>query len=238
MKIIKKHLFEISLKTEWFPISLILLAFFSSFWFFYLFPSTTPSSWGLAGQINNYSPAWLSAFLLPIASVFIYLLFIVLPIYDPKLKNAQDFAHTYHQLKDIVIVFLLSIYFLNSFTILGYPIDMTLWALLLTALLFFYLALILPKLPINWFFGIRTPWTLSSSLVWKKTHLLSRKLFLFSSFLIALSSISPSYIKSFLLFTSLFLVIFIPFFYSLILYRKKKRKRFNIFSSSAYSRDR
>lgn len=225
MKFIKNHPIKISFKTEWFPISLLLLALFSSLWFFYLFPSTTPSSWGLAGQINNYSPAWLSAFLLPVISVFIYLLFLVLPIYDPKLKNAQDFVHTYHHLKDIVIVFLLSIYFLNSFTILGYPIDMSLWALLLTALLFFYLALILPKLPINWFFGIRTPWTLSSSLVWKKTHLLSRKLFLIAATLLAISSISPSYIKSFLLFISLFLVIFIPFFYSLILYRKEKKKK-------------
>jgi uncharacterized membrane protein len=29
----------------------------------------------------------------------------------------------------------------------------------------------------NWFIGIRTPWTMSSELVWKKTHVLGGKLF-------------------------------------------------------------
>jgi uncharacterized membrane protein len=30
----------------------------------------------------------------------------------------------------------------------------------------------MPKMPQNWFFGIRTPWALSSETVWKKTNLL------------------------------------------------------------------
>ncbi len=225
MKFIKNHPLKITWKTEWFPLSLIILSVFSSFWFFYLFPNLTPSSWGFSGEVNNYSPAWLSAFLLPTLSIFIYLVFIILPFFDPKLKSNNDFSHSYHHLKDIIIIFFLSIYYLNSFKILGYPIDISLWVQLLMALLFFYLAFILPKLPINWFFGIRTPWTLSSELVWKKTHLLSKKIFLIASALLALSSISPSYIKAFLLFSSLFILIFIPFFYSLIIYQKEKKKK-------------
>ncbi len=224
MKLLKNHPIKIDFKTEWFPIALILLTISSSFWFYHLFPDMTPSSWGLVGEINNYSPAWLSAFLLPFVSLVLYLLFLILPFFDPKLKNAKEFSHTFHHFKDIIIVFFVAIYFLNSFTILAYPINISLWILLLTALLFFYIALILPKLPINWFLGIRTPWTLSSQLVWEKTHLLSKKLFLIASALIALSSIAPSYIKMFFVLSALFIIVIIPFFYSLIIYQKEKKK--------------
>jgi uncharacterized membrane protein len=225
MKFIQNHPIKISFKTEWFPLSLIFLSLFSSFWFFYLFPSMTPNSWSFTGQINTYLPAWLSAFLLPSITIVIYLVFIFLPSFDPKLKVNEEFIHTYHHLKDIIIVYLLSIYFLRSFFILGYPLDLSLWILLLTACLFFYLAFILPKLPTNWFLGIRTPWTLSSKLVWKKTHLFSKKLFLGAAFLLALSSISPSYIKTFFLFIALFLIIIVPFIYSLLAYRQEKNKK-------------
>lgn len=229
MNFFKKHPIKISFKTEWFPLSLILLAVLSSFWFFYLFPPLVPSSWNLTGQINHYSPAWLSAFLLPSITIIIYLLFLILPKCDPKLQDVKNFEHSYHHLKDIIIVFILAIYFLNSFKALSYPIDLSFWTLLLVAFLFFYIALILPKLPINWFFGIRTPWTLKSKYVWQKTHLFSKKLFIIASILLALSSISPSYFKSFFLFSSLLLVIIFPLFYSLIIYRKEKKKKINIF---------
>lgn len=41
----------------------------------------------------------------------------------------------------------------------------------------------------NWFFGIRTPWTLFSDEVWDKTHKLGGKLFKFSAVLILLAGI-------------------------------------------------
>jgi uncharacterized membrane protein len=44
-------------------------------------------------------------------------------------------------------------------------------------LLIFYIGFILPKAKRNWFVGIRTPWTLSSDIVWEKTHKLGGILF-------------------------------------------------------------
>jgi len=36
--------------------------------------------------------------------------------------------------------------------------------------LMFFMGILLEKAERNWFIGIRTPWTLSSDRVWKKTH--------------------------------------------------------------------
>ena len=45
------------------------------------------------------------------------------------------------------------------------------------ALLFYVLGALMPRFKRNFFVGIRTPWTLSSDVVWKKTHSLGGILF-------------------------------------------------------------
>ena len=42
----------------------------------------------------------------------------------------------------------------------------------LTGALFIYIGFLVEHAEQNWFVGIRTPWTLSSERVWKKTHAL------------------------------------------------------------------
>ena len=46
------------------------------------------------------------------------------------------------------------------------------------AILWFIIAVVIRKADRNFFFGIRTPWTLSSDLVWQKTHKLGSNLFI------------------------------------------------------------
>ena len=45
------------------------------------------------------------------------------------------------------------------------------------AVLWFCLGVFLKRAKRNWFVGIRTPWTLSSDLVWDKTHQVGGRLF-------------------------------------------------------------
>ncbi len=59
----------------------------------------------------------------------------------------------------------------------GYQISPNLTFPILIGILFIYLGFLLDHAEQNWFVGIRTPWTLSSKTVWKKTHELGGKLF-------------------------------------------------------------
>jgi uncharacterized membrane protein len=45
------------------------------------------------------------------------------------------------------------------------------------AILFYYSGILIENAKMNWFIGIRTPWTLSSDKVWDKTHKIGGKLF-------------------------------------------------------------
>ncbi len=56
-------------------------------------------------------------------------------------------------------------------------------------LLFALLGNYMPKLPRNWFFGIRNPWTLSSETVWRKTQIFGGWLFVLSGLAIIVCSL-------------------------------------------------
>jgi uncharacterized membrane protein len=50
----------------------------------------------------------------------------------------------------------------------------------------------LGKVQPNWFLGVRTPWTLASELVWRKTNRTAGWLFVLAGLVIAVSAFIPS----------------------------------------------
>jgi uncharacterized membrane protein len=64
----------------------------------------------------------------------------------------------------------------------------------------------------NWFIGIRTPWTISSDIVWDKTHKIGGKLFKISGIIALVGIASGKYAIFFiiipLIFTALYTIIY------------------------------
>ena len=89
-------------------------------------------------------------------------------------------------------------------------------------ILFYYCGVLVEKAEKNWFIGIRTPWTLSSDSVWKKTHVLGGKLFKASG-LVALLGI---FFKDWAFFLAIVPAIFLSIYtilYSYFEYQKEKK---------------
>jgi uncharacterized membrane protein len=138
-------------------------------------PARVPIHWNARGEVDGYG----SPYLLVLLNVGVYLLLLLVPKIDPRKRNYALFQDSYYKLRFILAVFVTGLtvtIFLNG---LGYAIDVArvvgLGVLLLLAFIGNYLTTIRP----NWFVGIRTPWTLSSDTVWKKTHQLVGKLWFF-----------------------------------------------------------
>jgi uncharacterized membrane protein len=73
----------------------------------------------------------------------------------------------------------------------------------------------------NYFFGIRTPWTLESDEVWKKTHLLSSKVWVWGNLILAtIILIIPNNYSSTFFIIGIILLTAIPVYYSYRLYSK------------------
>jgi len=93
--------------------------------------------------------------------------------------------------------------------------------LLLITFLFMILGYFMKSVKQNYFFGIRTPWTLENEENWRKTHLLSSKVWLRGGLLISLGLLfcPENYTRSVFLIGVFFLVI-IPLCYSYQLSKK------------------
>jgi uncharacterized membrane protein len=128
----------------------------------------------------------MAALLLPAAMVLVWVVLRVVPLIDPRRASYARFVDTYWLLGNSVLITLFAVHGLLLSGI--EPIDRLIVGLagVLVVLLGNYLGRVEP----NWFFGIRTPWTLESDVVWRRTHrTMGRVLFVLGIVMIALSPV-------------------------------------------------
>ncbi|MFH1447895.1 MAG: SdpI family protein [Candidatus Micrarchaeota archaeon] len=156
----------------------ICVMFFAMALYFYpQFPEKVASHWNAGGEVDGYMPKFWGVFLFPLISVFLAILFILIPLIDPLKSNIEKFRHYYDRFIIIVMLFFLYIYILTILWNTGTRFDMS--ALLAPAIgiLIYYCGVLMENAKRNWFIGIRTPWTLSNDKVWNKTHKLGARLY-------------------------------------------------------------
>lgn len=173
-------------KYEWLPITAILTSLIVSVVLYPNLPEPMPIHWGAGWQPDNFGSRLTGAFMAPLLSAGVYLLMLVLPRIDPRQNNIRRFGDTYRLIRTGFVIFLVFVHFLTLNAVMR--AGMTLNTTLMIAAVGLFLAVIgnyLPRTRSNWFLGVRTPWTLSSERVWKKTHRLAGRLFVVGGILLA-----------------------------------------------------
>jgi uncharacterized membrane protein len=202
------------------PLIIIAASFLYAFYFYRELPTVMVSHWGTMGEPNGYSSKSFALFFMPILSIVLYLVFLILPHTDPYRKNFREFEKYFNQFIVIIFSFLLYIYLLTIFWNLNYHFNLIQAMSPALAILFYFAGVLMSHAKRNWFVGIRTPWTLSSDLVWKKTHHLGALLFKLSALLCLFSFFFPDFSLYFILFPIL-LFSLILFIYSYVIYQPK-----------------
>jgi immunity protein, SdpI family len=142
-------------------------------------PEMAASHWNAAGQVDGYMPRFWAAFLMPLVSVGLLLLFLVIPAIDPLKANIAKFRGYFNGFITLIIVFMLFIHGVTLAWNLGYD-QFNIGNAIVPAvgLIFIFAGVMMMKAKRNFFIGIRTPWTLSNDTVWEETHKLGGKLFI------------------------------------------------------------
>jgi uncharacterized membrane protein len=140
-------------------------------------PERIVSHWNAAGQADGYMSKEWGLGLIPLLMIVCVGLFAILPRIDPYKKNYEKFRDYYDGFILLFILFMLAIQTQIILWSNGYPISPNLTMPFLIGTFFIYIGFLLGHAEQNWFVGIRTPWTLSSETVWKKTHEIGGRLF-------------------------------------------------------------
>jgi len=140
-------------------------------------PAQMPSHWNIAGEIDGYSSKTTALFIMPIISIIMLLLMMWFPKADPKQENIAYNKPFYERVVFAIILFLFLINCLTLLVSLGYEIKVTSVIVPALGLLFFFIGKQMENIKPNWFFGIRTPWTIHSPEIWEKTHKIGSKIF-------------------------------------------------------------
>lgn len=164
-------------KTRIISLALIVVAFTVAVMLYPTFPENVASHWDATGNVNGYSSKITGLFMIPVMAAALFIMFMFLPNIDPLKKNLEKFRDHYEGFILVIIGFLLYIHALTIAWNLGYDFSFNVAFIPAMAALFFYLGVVIENAKRNWFLGIRTPWTLSSDKVWKKTHSLGGKLY-------------------------------------------------------------
>ena len=203
------------------PLAAILISMVVTAFLLPRLPDPVPIHWGPTGQPDNYAPRLIGSFLLPLTALGVYLLFLVIPVLDPKRANYEKFADTYHYWR---IAFVLFMVFLQGITLYSILIgDSRLNTNLVfigVGLLFILIGNYMPRVRSNWFVGIRNPWTLSNQEVWRRTHRFGGQIFVAGGLAMMVVALISEEWQVAVLLGAIFAMAVIPNVYSYILFRR------------------
>jgi uncharacterized membrane protein len=186
-------------------------------------PPRVAMHWSLAGQPNGYSPTWLAVILLPLMILAMRGLAGVLPRIDPKGANYQRFAGTYWLILNGVMLFLGLVHLAVLGYGLGAPVRMDRLIPAGVGVLLMVVGNYLTRVQPNWFVGIRTPWTLSSESVWRRTHRVGGRIMAGGGALMVLAAFLPTGVYLAVLFTTLVLVSVVPLVLSYVWWKREPK---------------
>ena len=212
------------MRRRWFGLVIAALAVVVSIWAYPQLPPTIATHWNVRGTADGFSSRATAVLIMPLVIIGLTGLFNVLPKLDPRGANYAKFIDTYWLIANAVLLFILIGHGMIIATGLGYPVKVDRFMPIGIGLLFIVLGNYLTRVEPNWFIGIRTPWTLSSDTVWRKTHRTGGWLMVVGGFVLAASVFLPQGAFLPLLIAAILIVAVIPVAQSYILWKREQAK--------------
>ncbi len=131
-----------------------------------------PIHYDASGQADRYGSRLEAFWIWPLMALGVSLLFALVPRIDPRRVGVAKSAKAYNIVWAVTVAFLVVVSLMATSSALGdsgLPLDGRLLTVA-SGILFAIGGNFMPKTGSNWFFGIRTPWTLSDDRVWADTH--------------------------------------------------------------------
>ena len=213
------------MRSRWFGLVIAAVAVAFSLWAYPQLPPTVATHWNVRGVADGFSSRLVAVAIMPLVIIVMTGLFNVLPKLDPRRANYTKFIGTYWLIANAVILFIFIGHGMIVATGLGYPVKIGRTMPIGVGLLFIVLGNYLTRVEPNWFVGIRTPWTLSSDTVWRKTHRTGGWLMVLGGLVIVTCAFLPPGAFLPLFIAAILIMSVIPIVQSYVLWKREKHDR-------------
>ena len=211
------------MRNRWLGLVIAVVAAAASIWAYPRLPPEVPTHWNFTGEPDDYSSRLFAVTLGPAMLVAMTLLFQVLPKIDPRGRNYEKFRDTYWLLVNGLLLFGGVVHLALLANGVGAPVDMGMVFPVGVGLIFIVLGNYLGRVEPNWFIGIRTPWTLESETVWRKTHRIAAWFFVLGGGIVVASALVPGVETEMAFVATLVLAAAVPAALSYILWWREQR---------------
>lgn len=162
---------------RWYPLVLVVAMFAVSIIAYPRLPERVPTHWSIRGEVNAHGPKAIGLFLMPVVMLGIWGLMRGLPKIDPRRENYAKMQGAYTVVVNAALTVIALVHVATIAATFGAPMSLSRVMPAIIGVMLVVVGNVLPQMRPNWFFGIRTPWTLSSDRVWERTHRVGGHLF-------------------------------------------------------------
>lgn len=164
-------------KNDWILLGIALCSFLGVWLVLPTLPAEIPMHWNLEGQVDRFGTrsGFMMLSLVPLA---LMIMFIVLPYLDPKRANYKKHSKAYAATKYVVTLLMIAMSWITILYLKGFVQSVDTIASVGIGITFLIIGNYMPQIRHNYFFGIKTPWTLADEVVWTKTHRVGGALFM------------------------------------------------------------
>lgn len=211
------------MRSRWLGFAAVLAAAVASLVFWPRLPPEVLTHWSLRGEPDGTSSRTLAALTGPAAILVLTLLVQLLPKIDPKRENYPRFHGVYWLVVNAVILWVLVLHVALLAFGAGAPVSVQHVIAGGSAVLMLVLGNSFGRIRPNWFMGIRTPWTLESPEVWRRTHRMAAWLFVGAGIVTGVAVLIPRVDPLEIAMVAVLAAILVSVVFSLIFWFQEKR---------------
>jgi uncharacterized membrane protein len=187
-------------------------------------PERVPVHFNLQGEADGWAGKTALISIVFFTTAAMNVLLLVIPNIDPK-RKLEYMGNKYTQLRFILVIFMvaLSVFLVYNATNPDTTFQLNILLLLIGGL-FVALGNYFQAIKPNYFIGIKTPWTLESEQVWRKTHRLGGRIWIAGGLVVIVLSVFPeSGIRQALFLAVVAVMVLVPIIYSYTESRREQR---------------
>jgi uncharacterized membrane protein len=212
-----------NLKKELPLIGIVLLPFIYLAYIWNQLPEKVPMHWNIKGEVDRYGEK-IELIIIPILlPLLVYIIFLIVPKIDPKNK-LNKMGNKLQTIKFLLTTFMSILALFIIYTAKNESFANPNYIVLLIGVLYIIFGNYFKTIKANYFIGIRTPWTLESETVWKKTHKLGGKMWFIGGIIVVITSLILGKETNFTIFLIITgIITIIPIVYSYITFKNEKK---------------